>query len=71
MHAAPSPANPSVPERILSASGSVCMVEVSQKLGDGTTWVAGYRVYAEDGKSSALHATLDEAETDFLRRTWR
>ena len=70
MLAAPSTANPSGPERILSAWGSVSMVEVSHRLGDGTTWVAGYRVYAEDGKSSVLHATLDEAETDFLRRTW-
>jgi hypothetical protein len=47
------------------------MVEVSQQLGDGTTWIAGYRVYAEDGKSSVLHKTLEAAETDYLRRTWR
>lgn len=70
MHASPSPANPQVPERILSAWGSVSMAEVSQQLGDGTTLVAGYRVYADDGDSSVLYATLDEAETDFLRRTW-
>ena len=71
MHATPSAANSPGPERVLSAWGSVSMVEVSQQLGDGTTLVAGYRVYADDGDSGVLHATLDEAETDFLRRTWR
>ena len=47
------------------------MVEVLQQFEDGSTRVSGYRVYAEDGSSSVLHATLVEAETDFLRRTWR
>jgi hypothetical protein len=71
MHATPSAASPPIPERVLSAWDSVSMVEVSQQLGDGTTLVSGYRVYADDGDSSVLHATLDDAETDFLRRTWR
>jgi hypothetical protein len=62
--------NPPRPERVLSASDKVCMAEVLQQLGDGTTRIAGYRVYDEDGES-VLHTSRDEAETDFLRRTWR
>ena len=59
------------PERILSASDNVCMAEVFQQLGDGTTQTAGYRVYGGDGQASVLHASREAAETDFLRRTWR
>jgi len=47
------------------------MAEVLQQLGDGTTKVAGYRVYAGNDESSVLHASREAAETDFLRRTWR
>jgi hypothetical protein len=66
-----SAANPPRPERVLNVWDSVSMVEVSQQFEDGSTRVTGYRVCARDGGSSVLHATLGEAETDFLRRTWR
>ena len=59
------------PERVLRTWDDVCMAEVLQQLKDGTNRVAGYSVYREDGESRVLHPTLEEAETDFLRRTWR
>ena len=66
-----SPSQVPHPERVLSAWDNVCMAEVFQQLGDGTTQTAGYRVYGGDGQASVLHDSLDAAETDFLRRTWR
>ena len=71
MHTAPASAKNPGPERVLSSWDDVCMAEVVQQLGDGTTRVAGYRVYAQDGESSVLHPSREAAETDFLRRTWR
>ena len=58
------------PERVLDVSENISLVEVIQDLEDGGKRVAGYYVYGDDG-ASVLHASLAEAETDFLRRTWR
>jgi hypothetical protein len=33
--------------------------------------VAGYCVYGDGDESRVVHPTLEAAETDFLRRTWR
>jgi len=58
-------------ERILSACDNIAMVEVLQQLEDGSKRVAGYCVYGDDAESRVVHKTLEAAETDFLRRTWR
>lgn len=59
------------PERVLSAWDNVSMVELVQQLEDGTKRVAGYCVYEAGDESRVMHKTLEAAETDFLRRTWR
>jgi len=63
-------ANPA-PERVLRVWDNVSMAEVLKPQSDGSKRVAGYCVYDDGGASRVLHQTLEDAETDFLRRTWR
>ena len=60
-----------LPRRVIKELDDVSLVEVFEHCDDGSTRLAGYYVYGGRGDSSILHPTLEAAEAEFLRRSWR
>jgi hypothetical protein len=58
------------PERIVKEDGEVRIVEAWHFVRGRPRRVAGYYVQGGRGDSSVLYPTLEDAEIEFLRRTW-
>jgi hypothetical protein len=58
------------PERIVKEDGEVTIVEARHYVRGRPRKIAGYYVQGGSGDSSVLHPTIEEAEIEFLRRTW-
>jgi hypothetical protein len=58
------------PEHIVRQEGDVAIVEIWHYVRDRPRKIVGYHVLDGRGHDSVLHTTLQEAEDEFLRRTW-